>query len=41
VIVEAGFVSSPADREKLCTPQGQEEIAEAVANGIAAYLMEV
>ncbi|MEK4329504.1 N-acetylmuramoyl-L-alanine amidase [Paenibacillus sp. FSL R7-0312] len=41
VIVEAGFVSSPADREKLCTPKGQEEIAEAVANGIAAYLMEV
>lgn len=41
VIVEAGFVSSPADREKLCTPQGQEEIAEAVAGGIAAYLMEV
>ncbi|WNS46118.1 N-acetylmuramoyl-L-alanine amidase [Paenibacillus sp. MMS20-IR301] len=41
VIVEAGFVSSPADREKLCTPKGQEEIAEAIANGIAAYLMEV
>lgn len=41
VIVEAGFVSSPADRKKLCTPKGQEEIAEAIANGIAAYLMEV
>lgn len=41
VIVEAGFISSPADRAKLCTPKGQEEIAEAVANGIAAYLMEV
>ncbi|MFD2876991.1 N-acetylmuramoyl-L-alanine amidase [Paenibacillus rhizoplanae] len=41
VIVEAGFVSSPADRKKLCTPKGQEEIAEAIANGITAYLMEV
>ncbi|WP_249898027.1 N-acetylmuramoyl-L-alanine amidase [Paenibacillus sp. PK3_47] len=41
VIVEAGFISSPADRDKLCTPKGQEEIAEAIANGIAAYLMEV
>lgn len=40
VIVEAGFVSSPADRDKLCSPQGQEEIAEAIAGGIAAYLME-
>lgn len=41
VIVEAGFVSSPEDREKLCTPQGQEKIAEAIANGVVAYLMEV
>ncbi|MHA6529853.1 N-acetylmuramoyl-L-alanine amidase [Paenibacillus sp. BAC0078] len=41
VIVEAGFISSPADREKLCSPKGQEEIAEAIAGGIAAYLMEV
>ncbi|WP_246188079.1 N-acetylmuramoyl-L-alanine amidase [Paenibacillus tengchongensis] len=40
VIVEAGFISSPADREKLCRPQGQEELAEAIASGIAAYLME-
>lgn len=41
VIVEAGFISSPADRERLCTPKGQEAIAEAIAEGIAAYLMEV
>jgi N-acetylmuramoyl-L-alanine amidase len=41
VIVEAGFVSSPTDREKLCTPKGQQEIAEAIAGGIVAYLMEV
>lgn len=41
VIVEAGFISSPADRAKLCSPAGQQEIAEAIANGIAAYLMEV
>ena len=41
VIVEAGFISSPADRAKLCSPKGQQEIAEAIANGIVAYLMEV
>ncbi|WP_440837764.1 N-acetylmuramoyl-L-alanine amidase [Paenibacillus sp. 22594] len=41
VIVEAGFISSAADRDKLCSPKGQEEIAEAIAGGIAAYLMEV
>lgn len=41
VIVEAGFISSPTDRDKLCSPKGQEEIAEAIAGGIAAYLMEV
>lgn len=41
VIVEAGFVSSPTDRAKLCSPKGQQEIAEAIANGIVAYLMEV
>lgn len=41
VIVEAGFISSPEDRSRLCTPHGQEELAEAIAGGIAAYLMEV
>lgn len=41
VIVEAGFVSSPTDRDKLCSPKGQQEIAEAIENGIIAYLMEV
>jgi N-acetylmuramoyl-L-alanine amidase len=41
VIVEAGFISSPADRAKLCSPAGPQEIAEAVAGGIIAYLMEV
>ncbi|MBW4082602.1 N-acetylmuramoyl-L-alanine amidase [Paenibacillus sp. S150] len=41
VIVEAGFISSPADRVKLCSSKGQEEIAEAIAGGIAAYLMEM
>ncbi|SDK98687.1 N-acetylmuramoyl-L-alanine amidase [Paenibacillus jilunlii] len=41
VIVEAGFISSPSDRSRLCSPKGQEEIAEAIAGGIAAYLMEV
>nr|WP_311520161.1 N-acetylmuramoyl-L-alanine amidase [Paenibacillus albidus] len=41
VIVEAGFISSPVDRAKLCSGKGQEEIAEAIAGGIAAYLMEM
>lgn len=41
VIVEAGFISSPMDRAKLFSRSGQQDIAEAIANGIAAYLMEV
>lgn len=41
VIVEAGFISSSIDRAKLLNRRGQEDIAEAIANGIAAYLMEV
>ncbi|WP_239711975.1 N-acetylmuramoyl-L-alanine amidase [Paenibacillus sp. 19GGS1-52] len=41
VIVEAGFISSPSDRAMLCGKVGQQEIAEAIANGIAAYLMEI
>ncbi|WP_379153673.1 N-acetylmuramoyl-L-alanine amidase [Paenibacillus sp. sgz5001063] len=41
VIVEAGFISNADDRAKLCSPKGQEDIAEAIAGGIAAYLMEV
>lgn len=41
VIVEAGFISSPADRSRLTTSKGQEKIAEAIAEGITAYLMEV
>lgn len=41
VIVEAGFISSPIDRKMLCTPTGQQEIAEAIASGITLYLMGV
>ncbi|WP_307591252.1 N-acetylmuramoyl-L-alanine amidase [Paenibacillus wynnii] len=41
VIVEAGYISSPIDRSKLYSKQGQKEIAEAIANGIAVYLTEV
>ncbi|WP_410511772.1 N-acetylmuramoyl-L-alanine amidase [Paenibacillus sp. BR2-3] len=41
VIVETGFISSPIDRAKLVSPGGQKDIAEAIANGIAAYFMEV
>ena len=41
VIVETGFISSSIDRVKLLSRRGQEDIAEAIANGIAVYLMEV
>ncbi|WP_379134664.1 N-acetylmuramoyl-L-alanine amidase [Paenibacillus sp. sgz500958] len=41
VIVEAGFISSPADRAKLCSPFGQQAIAEAISRGIRVYLTEV
>ena len=41
VIVETGFISSSIDRAKLLSRRGQEDIAEAIALGIAAYLMEV
>lgn len=39
VIVEAGFISSPSDRARLTSPEGQENIAEAIAEGVAAFLM--
>lgn len=41
VIVEAGFISSPADRALLCSPAGRQKLAEAVADGVATYLMGV
>ncbi|AIQ12452.1 N-acetylmuramoyl-L-alanine amidase [Paenibacillus durus] len=41
VIVETGFISSPVDRAMLTTSKGQEKIAEAISDGIAAYLMEM
>ncbi|AHV96924.1 N-acetylmuramoyl-L-alanine amidase [Paenibacillus sabinae] len=41
VIVEAGFISSPVDRAMLTSSRGQEKIAEAISEGIAAYLMEL
>jgi N-acetylmuramoyl-L-alanine amidase len=38
VIVELGFLSSPADRAKLTDPRWQQRLAEAVAAGIRQYL---
>ena len=39
VIVEAGFISSPSDRARLTSSDGQNDIAEAIAEGVAAFLM--
>ena len=38
VIVETGFISNSEDREKLCSRNGQMEIARAIADGVADYL---
>ncbi|MFC7680805.1 N-acetylmuramoyl-L-alanine amidase [Paenibacillus sp. GCM10028914] len=38
VIIETGFISNEEDREKLTSPSGQKQIAEAIASGIADYL---
>lgn len=38
VLVEMGFISNQAEREKLITKQRQEEIATSIANGILEYL---
>lgn len=38
VIVELGFLSSPADRVKLTDPRQQQKLAEAIAAGIRHYL---
>lgn len=38
VIVECGFLSSPADEKLLISPSWQKQIAESVAAGIVAYL---
>ena len=38
VIVECGFLSSPADEKLLTSEAWQKKIAEAVASGVTAYL---
>jgi N-acetylmuramoyl-L-alanine amidase len=40
VLLELGFISHPADSRRLVAPPYQERIAEAVAEGIAAYRQE-
>ena len=38
VIVECGFLSSPADEKLLLSPSWQKRIAESIASGVVAYL---
>lgn len=38
VLVEMGFISNPAEREKLLTKERQEELADSIAKGILEYL---
>ncbi len=37
VLVEAGFLSNPAEAKKISTPAYRQEIAEAIGEGIGAY----
>lgn len=38
VIVECGFLSNPTEAEKLTDPEYQEQLVDAIKNGIMAYL---
>jgi N-acetylmuramoyl-L-alanine amidase len=40
VLIEMGFISNPAEGAKLDSEDGQQEIAEAIANAIIAYKKE-
>ena len=40
VIVECGFLSSPADEKLLCAPSWQKRLAESIAAGLVAYLAD-
>ncbi len=40
VLVECGFLSNPAEADKLCSAEYQKEIAAAIYNGIIDYLQE-
>ena len=37
-LFEGGFISNPSESAKLATPEYQEKLANAIANGIEAYL---
>jgi len=37
ILIEMGFISNPAEGARLDSEQGQQEIAEAIANAIMAY----
>ncbi len=41
VLVEAGFITNPEERERLMTPLYQEQLSLAVSSGIAAYIESV
>jgi len=38
IIVEMGFLSNASDRAQMTEPKKQQQLAEAIANGIIAYL---
>lgn len=40
VLVECGFLSNPAEAEKLCTESYQKDMAAAIYNGLIDYLQE-
>ena len=40
VLVECGFLSNPAETEKLCTESYQKQMAAAIYNGLIDYIQE-
>ncbi|MGL2967414.1 N-acetylmuramoyl-L-alanine amidase [Flavobacterium sp. XGLA_31] len=40
VLIEMGFISNPAEGEKLDSEEGQQEVAQAIANAIMSYKKE-
>lgn len=40
-LVECGFLSNPAEKAKLLTAEYQQQVAEAIADGIVAYWHEI
>ena len=38
VIIECGFLSNPADEEKLCNEKYRQEISQVIYRGVMLYL---